>query len=117
MKTVAREQRHVRITKRMEGTAAKPRVVVFRSNKNMSVQFVDDSQGKVMTGCSTLSKAFRAQSAKTADKEAAKVLGTMAAGLAVARGIKEICFDRAGYKFHGKVKALAEGLREGGLRF
>jgi large subunit ribosomal protein L18 len=117
MGTCDRKQRHERITKKLKGTAQKPRVVIFRSNKNIYVQLVDDTKGAVVASISTISQAFKAKKIKSADKAAAKEIGKMMAHAASGIGVKEICFDRAGYKYHGRVQALAEGLREGGLKF
>lgn len=117
MGTCNRAQRHERITKKLKGTAQKPRVIVFRSNKNIYAQLVDDSASKVVATSSTLGEAFKLKKIKSANKEAAKEIGKMMALAASGLGIKEVCFDRAGYKYHGRVRALAEGLREGGLKF
>jgi large subunit ribosomal protein L18 len=117
VKTIGRVRRHVRIARKMEGTALKPRMVVFRSKKHMYVQMVDDTGSKIVATCSTLSKDFKAKNIKSTNKEAAKQIGALIASMAAKLGIKEACFDRAGYKYHGRVKALADGAREGGLKF
>lgn len=101
----------------MKGTVEKPRLVVFRSNSHMYAQLVDDISSKVIFGMSTLSKDFKAKKIKSKNKEAAKELGKLFAQSINTKGIKEVCFDRAGYKYHGRVKALAQGVREGGLKF
>lgn len=116
MKTIGRVRRHTRIARKMEGSATKPRMVVFRSKKHMYVQMIDDASRKVVATCSTLSKEFKEKKIKTTNKEAAKQVGLLIAIAAAKLGIKDACFDRAGYKYHGRVKALADGAREGGLK-
>ncbi|MCM8824338.1 MAG: 50S ribosomal protein L18 [Candidatus Omnitrophica bacterium] len=124
MKTIARARRHRRITKRMRGSKERPRLVVFRSKKHIYAQLVDDSEGKVLTGFSTLSKEFHNTEGKsdngkkkTNNQAAAKEVGLLIAKKAKQLGIEKVCFDRAGYKYHGRIKALAEGVREGGVKF
>ncbi|MEI8350352.1 MAG: 50S ribosomal protein L18 [Candidatus Omnitrophota bacterium] len=117
MQTSGRIRRHTRVTKKVQGTATKPRLAIFRSSKHIYAQLVQDESGKVLIGCSTLSKEFKAKNLKTANKEAAKEIGKLIAQKAIAIGIKEVCFDRGGYKYHGRVAALSEGAREGGLKF
>jgi large subunit ribosomal protein L18 len=117
MKLAGRERRHKRITKKIKGTKERPRLVVFRSKKNIYAQLVDDQSGQVLTGCSTLSKEFRKKNVKSNNKEGAKEVGRLIAKKAIQLGIEKVCFDRAGYKYHGRVKALACGAREGGLKF
>jgi len=117
MKLVGRERRHRRIRKKIKGTHQRPRVVVFRSNKHIYAQLVNDEEQKVITGCSTLSKEFKEKKIKSGTKEAAKEVGKILAKKLSNLGINRISFDRAGFKYHGKVKALAEGLREEGIEF
>jgi len=117
VKLPQRERRHERVTRKVQGTAVKPRLVVFRSKKHIYAQLIKDDAGAVITGCSTLSKEFKSKNIKTGNKEAAKEVGKLIAAKAIALGIKEACFDRAGYKYHGRVQALSEGAREGGLKF
>ncbi|MDD5194507.1 MAG: 50S ribosomal protein L18 [Candidatus Omnitrophica bacterium] len=117
MGTCSRKERHERIRKSLKGTADRPRVVVFRSNKNIYTQLIDDSVNKVIGNCSTISEDFKAKKIKATNKEAAKEVGKMMAVVALKLGLKEVCFDRAGYNYHGRVQAVAEGLREGGLKF
>jgi large subunit ribosomal protein L18 len=83
----------------------------------MYAQLVNDTLGKVITGCSTLSGEFKKKNIKSNDKEASKEIGKLIAQKALKLGVKEICFDRGGYQYHGRIKALAEGAREGGLKF
>lgn len=106
-----RHTRHDRIRAKVKGTAERPRASVFRSLARMGVQLVDDEQGY------TLLSVWGDKKAKHSKTEEARVVGEKAAKLALARKIKKIVFDRSGYRYHGRVKALAEGLRAGGLKF
>ncbi|MCM8832232.1 MAG: 50S ribosomal protein L18 [Candidatus Omnitrophica bacterium] len=117
MSIILRKKRHLRIRKHLKGTQEKPRLVVFRSNKHIYAQLIDDEKAITITSCSTLSKEFKALGLKSTNKEAAYQVGKLIAKKILDLGIKEVCFDRAGYKYHGRVKALAEGAREGGLKF
>jgi len=117
MKHLGRENRHKRIIKKVRGSSKKPRVVVFRSKKHIYAQLVDDESKKVITGFSTLSKAFKEKKVKSTNKDAAKVAGQIFAQRAKELGIERISFDRAGYKYHGRVKSFADGAKEGGLKF
>ena len=109
--------RHDRIRKRVSGTTGCPRLCVYRSLKNISVQLVDDSSGKVLYGLSTLSKAARDKIKSGGNVEAATLLGGIVATDLLGKGIKKIVFDRGGYIYHGRVKAFAEAAREGGMEF
>jgi large subunit ribosomal protein L18 len=113
----ARDRRHRRIRKRLHGTRERPRLCVYRSLKHIYAQLVDDDAGKVLTGCSTLTPALRERIAGKKPVEASREVGKYLAEKAKALGIEKVCFDRAGYLYHGRVKALAEGAREGGLKF
>ncbi len=117
MKLSGRIRRHARITKKLQGDDDKLRLVVHRSNKHMYAQLVNDQEGKVKVSMSTLAEEFKALKIKTTDVAAAKQIGALLAQKASKAGIKEVRFDRAGYKYHGRVKALADGAREGGLKF
>ncbi len=127
MKQIARSRRHRRVTKKIKGTTERPRLVVFRSKKHMYAQIVDDSQQKVIAGCSTLGKIFlekanskkeeKTATLKISGREAAKRVGGIIAKVVTQKGIKKVSFDRGGYKYHGRVKSLADGAREGGLQF
>jgi large subunit ribosomal protein L18 len=116
-KIESRLRRKKRIRKKISGTAAKPRLCVFKSLKNMYVQIVDDSTGKVLTGVSTLTTEVKGEIKYGGNVASAKKVGETIAKKAMGLGIKEIVFDRNGFKYHGRVKALAEGAREGGLVF
>lgn len=107
-----RQNRHRRIRSRVSGTAEKPRLVVFRSLNNISVQLIDDQLSKTLFSASTLKDKKKSGSTKNA-----KEIGLEIAKLAKSKKIEHCVFDRNGYKFHGKVKAVAEGAREGGLKF
>jgi large subunit ribosomal protein L18 len=109
--------KHRRIRHRLAGTSLRPRLAVFRSNKNMYAQIIDDDLGVTLCSANTLQKDVKADLQKTDDVEAAKAVGTMIAKRALENGIEEVVFDRAGYIYHGKVKALADSAREAGLKF
>lgn len=102
------------IRKRLTGSTERPRLSVYRSNKGIYAQIIDDVQGKTLVSASSLSKEFAATGNKS-DQSVA--VGKMIAEKAVAAGIKDVVFDRNGYLYHGRVKSLAEGAREGGLNF
>ncbi len=114
-----RLRRHLRIRKKISGTADRPRLVVFRSLKNIEGQLVDDEAGRTLVGMSTLGKDLKEFSAEGQNKrqEHAHAAGKALAEKAVEQGIKSVVFDRGGYRYHGRVKAFAEGAREGGLEF
>ena len=116
-KIESRLRRKKRIRKKISGTTVKPRLCVFKSLKNMYAQIVDDSTGKVVTGVSTLTAAVKGGIKYGGNVASAKKVGETIAKKALDLGIKEIVFDRNGFKYHGRVKALAEGAREGGLIF
>lgn len=111
-------KKHFRIRKKIQGTAECPRLVVFRSAKHAYAQIIDDHAGKTLLSVSTLSKDIREQvkQAKT-PIERYKMIGIAAAKKALEKNIKKVVFDRGGYLYHGRVKALADGAREGGLKF
>ncbi len=116
---VARARRHARIRKKIWGTGDRPRLVVFRSLKNIEGQVVNDDAGQTLIGRSTLSKemdGFKAEG-QNVRVEQAHAAGKLLGERAVAKGIDAVVFDRGGYQYHGRVKAFADGAREGGLRF
>lgn len=117
MKKEGRLYRHKRIRKRIMGDSKEPRLVVFRSGKHIYAQLVNDCEQRVITGVSTLSKTFKEKGIKSTDKKGAYEIGKLIAQKAKDLNITRVHFDRAGYKYHGRVKALAEGAREGGLKF
>ena len=112
-----RRRIHYRIRKHVNGTAEKPRMVVFRSNKQIYVQVVDDEQGKTLVAAASNDKALAAQCKGKTGIEAAAIVGKAVAERALQAGITTVCFDRGGYLFHGRVKSLADAAREGGLKF
>lgn len=114
-----RGRRHLRVRKKIVGSADRPRLVVFRSLRNMEGQLVDDDVGHTLIGLSTLAQVVRQV---TVENEQPKIARAFAAGKLLAerareQGINVVVFDRGGYKYHGRVKAFAEGAREGGLKF
>ena len=113
-RTLGRMRRKVRIRKKISGTGARPRLSVFRSTNHIYAQLVDDDAGKTLAAAST--QVIKVDGHK-GNKEAAKAVGTAIAEAAKAAGIDTVVFDRNGFKYHGRVKALADGAREGGLAF
>lgn len=112
-----RIKRHLRIRNKIFGTKQKPRLSVFRSNKNIFVQFIDDTAHSTLLTASTLDKEFKEKSKFGGNIKAAELLGEIAAKRAKENKIEKIVFDRSGYLYHGRVKSLAEALRKGGLIF
>ncbi|MEO0266143.1 MAG: 50S ribosomal protein L18 [candidate division WOR-3 bacterium] len=121
MKVLKRKKRHLRVRKKVKGTPERPRLVVFKSNKHIYAQLVIDppvGSCKVITGASTLSPEIREEVKSTKGKiEKAKLVGKLIASKAQAKGYKKVVFDRGGYKYHGRVRALADAAREAGLDF
>jgi len=109
--------RHARVRKNMSGTPEKPRLCVFRSLKNIYAQIIDDTTGNTLVAASTLDKDIRGQVPYGGNKDAAKVVGEQLAKKALAKGIETVAFDRGGFLYHGRVKELADGAREAGLKF
>ena len=105
---------HKRIRKKLRGTASRPRLNVFRSNKDIYCQIIDDLEGHTLVAASSVDKGFKKNGTKT---EQAKEVGKLLAKKALDKKVDKVIFDRGGYLFHGRVKALAEGAREGGLQF
>lgn len=110
----ARLKRHKRVRAKISGTTERPRLCVYRSNKNISAQVIDDTNGVTLVAASTLEAGFEGLGS---NKEAAKKVGAAVAQRAIEKGITEVVFDRGGYIYHGRVLELAEGAREGGLKF
>ena len=113
-KNAQRLKRHIRVRGKISGTPERPRLSVFRSNANIYAQVIDDLNGVTLASASTLEKEF---DGATGNVEAAKKVGKAVAERAKAKGIDTVVFDRSGYIYHGRVAALAEGAREGGLEF
>ena len=109
-----RTRRHIRVRRKISGTAERPRLCVYRSNSNIYVQIIDDVAGNTICQASTLDKEVKI---KHANKEAAKEVGALIAKRAKAKKVDTVVFDRGGYIYHGVVKELAEAAREGGLKF
>jgi large subunit ribosomal protein L18 len=114
-KSTARKRRHTRVRKRVTGTAARPRLVVSRSTRHLFVQVVDDSAGTTLASASTMEADLRAFEGDKSAK--AKKVGELLAERAKSAGVEAVVFDRGGNKYHGRVAALADGAREGGLAF
>ena len=112
-----RAKKHMKIRNRFSGTAERPRLAVFRSNNHMYAQIIDDTVGKTLVAASTLEKDVKAELEKTNNVDAAAYLGTVIAKRAIEAGITTVVFDRGGFIFQGKVKALADAAREAGLEF
>jgi len=116
-KEESRLKRHRRIRMKMTGTPEKPRILVYRSLKNMSAQVIDDISGKVLFSLSTKDKAIKQKFTAGGNLKSAEAFGALFAQAAKEKGISKVIFDRAGYLYHGRVKVLAEALRKGGLEF
>ena len=110
----ARLKRHFRVRNKVSGTAERPRLSVFRSEKHIYAQIIDDKAGVTLVSASSLEKSFTDNGA---NKEAARAIGKLVAQRAAEKGIVNVVFDRSGYIYHGRIKELAEGAREGGLNF
>ncbi|WP_370463825.1 50S ribosomal protein L18 [Mucilaginibacter sp. 14171R-50] len=115
MKLSRRDRIKKGIRKRLSGSSARPRLSVFRSNKGIYAQIIDDVSGKTIVSASSLSKDFVASGTTKSDQSVA--VGKLVAEKAIAAGIKDVVFDRNGYLYHGRIKSLADGAREGGLNF
>jgi large subunit ribosomal protein L18 len=113
-KTIARTNRHARVRKKVTGTEQRPRLAVFRSNKHIYAQLIDDVGGRTIVAASSLESGAGKDGAKS---DTAKSVGALVGKRAAERGITAVVFDRAGYKFHGRVRQVAEGAREAGLKF
>ena len=112
-----RAKKHRRLRNHLSGTATTPRLAVFRSNNHMYAQIIDDTIGKTLVSASTTQKEVKAELEKTNNVDAAAQLGTVIGKKAVEAGIKEVVFDRGGFIYQGKIKALADAAREAGLEF
>ena len=116
-RTLVRENQHRKLRNRFSGTAERPRLAVFRSNNHMYAQIIDDTVGKTLVSASTLDKDVKAECEKTNNVEAATVVGKVVAKKALEKGITTVVYDRGGFVYEGKVKALADAAREAGLEF
>jgi large subunit ribosomal protein L18 len=109
----SRVARHIRLRKKVDGTSARPRLAVFRSLKHISAQIIDDSTGMTLASASSLEKSIKA----SGNAEGAKKVGAALAERAKSAGVTSVVFDRGGFRYHGRVASLADGVREGGLEF
>ena len=116
-RSIIREKKHRSLRSRVSGTAERPRLAVFRSNNHMYAQIIDDVAQKTLVSASTTQKDVKAELEKTNNVEAASYLGTVIAKRALEAGITEVVFDRGGFIYQGKIKALADAAREAGLQF
>jgi large subunit ribosomal protein L18 len=114
---LARYRRHARVREKVKGTASRPRLCVFRSLNHIYTQVVDDSRGHTLISASTLDPEIRGEMDGKVKVATAGLVGSLVAKRALSNGIKEVVFDRGGYKYHGRVKALAEAARQAGLKF
>ncbi len=116
-KNIGWQKRKARVRKKILASTTRPRLNVFRSNKHIYAQLIDDSSGTTIVSSSTVIKALEKAASKKNKIDAAKLVGEAIGKLAIEKGIKDVVFDRSGYLFHGRVKSLAEGAREAGLNF
>ena len=114
-KNATRKKRHDRVRAKLSGTSARPRLNVFRSNKHLYAQLIDDMSGVTLASASTMEKDLNLES--TSNVDAAKLVGELVAKRAVEKGITAVVFDRGGYLYHGRIQALADAARENGLQF
>jgi large subunit ribosomal protein L18 len=111
------ERRKARVRKKISGTAERPRLNVYRSNRHIYAQIIDDTARKTIVSASTKSKEFSGKTPEADKTKAARVVGELIGRLAVGKGIEKVVFDRSGYLYHGRIKALADGARGAGLKF
>ena len=112
-----RLNKHRRIRNKIKGTAARPRLAVFRSDNHIYAQIIDDAKAHTLVAASTMEKDVRSKTDKTSNVDAAKAVGAAIAEKALAKGIDQVVFDRGGFLYHGRIKALADAAREAGLKF
>ena len=112
-----RQRRHLRVRKKVSGTAQRPRLSIFRSLRHIYAQVIDDSEGRTIAAASSLDGPVQEQRSGKKKTEMAHLVGQLAGERAKERGVQQVVFDRGGYKYHGRVKALAEAARKGGLEF
>lgn len=117
VKNEARLRKHIRVRRKVKGTAERPRLNVFRSLKQIYAQIIDDNTGNTLVAASTLDEALKGKVESGGNKEAAKEVGKLIAAKAAEKGIKSVVFDRGGYIYHGRIKELADAAREAGLEF
>lgn len=117
VKTTGLERRKIRVRKKVTGTTERPRLNIFRSNKHIYAQVIDDTKGMTIAAASTKTREVAGQAAKLKKAEAAKKVGEAVAKIALGKGIDKVVFDRGGYIYHGRIKSVADGARESGLKF
>jgi len=115
IKRIKRERRHRKTKAKIHGTSECPRVCIFRSGKNIYVNMIDDQSGKILMSFSSLSKECREKKINGSNVQGAAIVGELAGKKAIEKGIKKGVFDRSGYRYHGRIKALAEGLKKSGM--
>jgi large subunit ribosomal protein L18 len=116
-KSKARKRRHLRVRKKITGNPESPRLNVYRSLRHIYAQLIDDNSGRTLIFASTLDPSLKEQIKSTGNKEAARLVGELLAKRALEKGIEQVVFDRGGFLYHGRIKALAEGARSQGLKF
>ncbi len=114
-KQVARARRHYRVRKKVSGSTARPRLAVFRSNKHITAQVIDDTTGRTLAAASSVEKDLRSSLAHTGNKDASSAVGKLVAERAKAAGVTKVTFDRGGFLYHGRVAAVADAARQAGL--
>jgi len=114
---LARKRRHTRLRVKVVGTASRPRLCVFRSLKHIYVQVIDDSSGRTLVSASSLDPEFRDKNSGITKVKGAELVGSLIGRRVLYNGVSQVVFDRGGYKYHGRVKALAEAARQAGLQF
>jgi len=112
-----RLRKHIRVRRKITGTPERPRLCVFRSQKHIYAQVIDDISGTTLVSSSTLDEAIKGKTGYTGNKSAAREVGKLVGTKAIEKGIKQVVFDRGGYIYHGRVQELADGAREAGLEF
>jgi large subunit ribosomal protein L18 len=117
MRLVGRDRRKLRIRRKLSGTAGQPRMTVFRSARHIYAQVIDDSSGRTLAHASTLSKDLKGSLDEGNKTEAAKKVGALVAKICLSKNIERVVFDRNGYLYHGRISALADAARQGGLKF
>ena len=114
---VARHRRHARVRAKVEGTTSRPRLCGFRSLKHIYAQVIDDSRGHTLISASSLDPEIKSEAVGKAKTAKSALVGSLVAKRSLSKGVKQVVFDRGGYKYHGRVKALADAVRQGGLKF
>ena len=114
---IARKRRHLRVRAKVKGTADSPRLSVFRSLNHIFAQVIDDDRGQTLVAASTLDKEVKGATEGKSKKDQSELVGALVAQRALVQGIKQVAFDRGGFRYHGRVKALAEAARKAGLKF